>query len=404
MRFPDKRARVIAVVSAVAVVAVVHATYAVVPLSALAATVVLRRRGWITLAAAAGVTGLIWSAIWFVALRGGHHLDRPPATNEFVKAGNTVVMLTGETVLNGRFYAWLGIVALIPLLVLFQRRNTWIGAMVLGPVALVALPGLATLMVAVLGPGQTKRMWNGIPWSLSLAVLVAELAVAFRGLRLAACAAAVAAAGIAYEQLGMRWLASSAVISGVAVAGTVIVLVLALRRTPIRIDTRHVVSPLPVTALIAAVLAGPVIADAGRVGDVVVNGPAKVEGHYRPRVPAQVIDYFRAHDSWRFPVVLAEPYIAYQLAGQSTVYAFAVPEERSRAEPKVAAGLRRDLASQFLSPATRPDVRGKVMDRYRVSYVVTNAAALRKSETAMSREPGLHRVLHVGSWSVYARR
>ena len=48
------------------------------------------------------------------------------------------------------------------------------------------------------------------------------------------------------------------------------------------------------------------------------HGPSISES--QPRLPEPVIGFFRQHDGAPFPVVLAEAYIGYQLAGEATVY------------------------------------------------------------------------------------
>jgi hypothetical protein len=94
------------------------------------------------------------------------------------------------------------------------------------------------------------------------------------------------------------------------------------------------------------------------------------------------------------PVVLASPDLSYRLVGSADVYAVAVPEVRSRAEPKNHPAQRRAAVARFLDPATGEPLRRSIADRYDVRYVVAGAPGRRPSATAreLARDPAFRRL------------
>jgi hypothetical protein len=151
----------------------------------------------------------------------------------------------------------------------------------------------------------------------------------------------------------------------------------------------------------AALLAGAVVQNAGATVRQVVNGFSSSDTGLLPRVPGGVIAYFREHAGGTVPVVLAEPYAAYQLVGQSTVYGVAMPEERTRAEPRNNPRARRRAASQFFLDSTSQSLRTRILESYGADYVVLNADDRPLSAQALAAQPDLKLVLEEDGWIVY---
>jgi hypothetical protein len=112
-------------------------------------------------------------------------------------------------------------------------------------------------------------------------------------------------------------------------------------------------------------------------------------------VPPGIIPLLRqvAADG-HLPVVLAAPDLSYRLVGSADVYAVAVPEVRSRAEPKNHPAQRRAAVARFLDPATSERARRAIADQYDVRYVVAGARGRRPSATArpLARDPAFRRL------------
>jgi hypothetical protein len=91
------------------------------------------------------------------------------------------------------------------LLVVRDRRYAFAASLAAGALALSALPGMTLLLSDVIGNGQTRRVWAGIPWEYLPALVFAWVAVRERGGRLAAVAAVLAASSIAVQHWSILW-------------------------------------------------------------------------------------------------------------------------------------------------------------------------------------------------------
>ena len=81
--------------------------------------------------------------------------------------------------------------------------------------------------------------------------------------------------------------------------------------------------------------------------------------------------FFRDHDH-PIPVVLGEEHRLYELIGDATVYAQALPEARTRAEPKPMLPARRQDELEFFTPGTSDARRAEIIRRWDVDYVMVD--------------------------------
>jgi hypothetical protein len=201
--------------------------------------------------------------------------------------------------------------------------------------------------------------------------------------------------------------------------GCVVAAVLALRRRRPPAGGRRPQAPvIAVVVLFAAVMAGPVREDGRAVADGLAHG--KTQQHLLNQVSPGLVAFVRAHDGG-FPVVLA-PFkasyadwytgVAYQLVGRSDVYAVAIAELHTRANPRDDPVARRDAVRAFLDPGTSEGAREAILARYAVTYVVVDLKTAAAAVTAaVARDPRLRRVYRdpptpadQGRFVVYARR
>jgi len=398
--FDSRTARVLLL--AVASIAIVHATYAVVPLACIAAVVILTRRGWRLLAAAVTATAVIYAVIWAVALRGGAPgPPQPPILNSvFATWGSHPLVAQAGWMLDGRLYVAVAVLALVPLLLFYRRRHAVSAAVLAGALALCSLPAVPALLTEVFGYGQVKRLpRSGLPWALTAAIVVVELAAVTGTLRrLLPVAAGLVLASLGYQALAPEGAAATALITAIAVAATVAVVAIAVRRLPVRLNPASPAAMAAVALLAAASLAGSLRADHAYLTDTIENGPALPRS--LPSVPAAVVNWCRGHDDG-FPVVLAEPAIGYQLAGECDIYPLALPQERSRGELRNAPAARARSVNIALRPGASRTLRSHILDRYHVGYIVVNTASTPHAAAALAGDPRISPVLQDGDWSVY---
>ena len=277
-------------------------------------------------------------------------------------SGHTLNLQSWLTV-HARFEFVLAMLALVPLFVLWRRRHALTAALMAGPFVLVSMPGPMLAVHSVFGAGQARRLWDGIPWWVVTAAALAEIGRRFAGLRLAVAVAALAVASYLFENQApgvLDWTAL-AMIAATAALVTMIWIALRARAT----DPQPVPAP-PVLAtllLTAATLAGSVGMNGSAAAHTLRHGT--LIGGSTIRLTPGLISYMRAHDAG-FPVVLAEPYAAYELSGEADVYVVALPEVRTRAEPKDLPKQRRDAVGVVLSPSLddrRPQWRAATLRR-----------------------------------------
>lgn len=145
-----------------------------------------------------------------------------------------------------------------------------------------------------------------------------------------------------------------------------------LEKLEARLDRRTFLrgSALAAAALVAATLVGPVALYSDHVLDAAEAGP------HRParqdlvvEITPGVVRWFAQHDD-PIPTVLGEPHRVYELVGKVPVYAAALPEARTRAEPKIDTVGRRQDSEAFFDPSTTPEQRHAILERRHVDEVL----------------------------------
>jgi len=101
-------------------------------------------------------------------------------------------------------------------------------------------------------------------------------------------------------------------------------------------------------------------------------------------------------------VVLGEEHRVFELLAYANVYAAALPEARSRAEPKVDTEMRRELVDRFLTPGTSTSERDTILRRLDVNYVLVDTQGQASVAPQILALPGL-RVVYRGPRFVILR-
>ena len=212
----------------------------------------------------------------------------------------------------------------------------------------------------------------------------------------------VAAASLAYQAWVPEGDPLTFAIAALTVAGVAVSAWPALRGRNARMNAAAPAALGAVALLAIALIAGSVRSARSDVVSDLRHGPSINES--QPRLPEPVIGFFRQHDGAPFPVVLAEAYIGYQLAGEATVYPMALPLERARGEPRNMPVARKRAVNIALQPGTSPAARAAILDRFQVRYLLVNTKTTPTAVAALSADPGLREVFRYGDWAAYARR
>jgi hypothetical protein len=341
-----------ATMAAVAVIALVHPTYAAP-----------------SLAIAAGIALGSWRA----------HLRMH--SDEFLHHGSRAILMYPWAPVFGRGYV---LVAIIGLILLARYRDTLptAGAM-LAPLVLLLLPGLSTAVLAVSGMGQFHRFWQVLPWPAVLAA-TACVAAGLLGWRRALPAALVLAVVMTVLRVEHSfWRQPTSIVVVAALIGVLVALIM---------RPRKIVEAGPwwvSSLLVAAVMLGPVWVGVGRVWDEAKAGPHRaVREDLRTVLTPDVWNYFRGVQGPP-PVVLGEDHRLFELLAYADVYAAALPEARSRAEPKVDTAGRRQDELTFFDPATTAAERTKVIDRLHANYVLLDTQGQSDVAPQILSQPGL---------------
>jgi hypothetical protein len=397
---PVDRLLTAAVCAAVLTVSLVHPTYALALLAIVAGAVACSRQAWRCLVVASVLTAAVFGAIWFAALRGGTPGPQRPirAHNYWIVDGHPVA-LAGDWIIHSRVEALASILLVVPLLVSGRRRWAIAASLEAAALALVALPGVTTLVVATIGNGQPRRLWAGIPWEYLPALALVYVASRMRGARLMAAAAGIAAVSIllGWQGLATAWL--TIVTSGSAVVATAVVAIRFARRGSLGGDHDHRAAPAYALLLMLALMAGGFLQDGRHTASVAVHGlRGPTLSH---RLTPGLISWMRQHDQAPFPVVMAPlrsgrddlfTGLAFELIGEADVYAVGLPSSRTRAEARNDPERRRSDVVAFFDPATSEAARLAILDRYNVSYVVVDLKRTGRMATAISRSPFLEPV------------
>jgi hypothetical protein len=102
-------------------------------------------------------------------------------------------------------------------------------------------------------------------------------------------------------------------------------------------------------------------------------------------------------DVWRYfrrlhgppPVVLGEDHRVFELLAYADVYAAALPEARSRAEPKVDTAGRLDDEVRFFDRKTTAAERTSLIDRLHADYVLLDTQGQSDVAGQILTQPGL---------------
>ncbi len=401
IRAPGDRPVRFAAIAGVLTIAIVHPTYAVPVLASIAAAVFVTRRAWWMLAGSALVTIVVFAGVWLVALRGAaQQPGRPTVGSDFVLLSGHTLNLQSWLTVHSRFEFVLAMLALVPLFVLWRRRHALAAALMAGPFVLVSMPGPMLAVHAVFGAGQARRLWDGIPWWVVTAVALAEIGRRLAGLRLALGVVVLAVASYLFSNQVPGVLNWTGLAMIAATAAFVTMAWIALRA---RDADPQPVPPPPVVAtllLTAATLAGSIGINGSAAAHTIRNGTSI--GGSTIRLTPGLISYLRAHDAG-FPVVLAEPYSSYELSGEANVYVVALPEVRTRAEPKDRPKVRRDAVGVVLSPASTTAARNAVLSKYDVRYVLINTRSAGRALAPLRADPELQEVYRSGDWVLFRR-
>ena len=410
MRSPDDRRLIGATTAGVCCVAFVHPTYVVPVLAVIVSACVLGRRAWYGLAAAFAGAALILGWIWWVALRGTHEPKpasgqwRVATPRDYVFIHGHAVASTATDIVNGSIPFLFALVAL-PVLLLWDRRRYALGASLMaGPLVLVAFPGFAAVNLKLMGVGQTHRLPAAIPWTFTAAVGLALIACTkrrlpvFGGLALAVVAAAALLVPSEHFWHHRAW--SWIPVTPVAVVVAGITIWYLVRR--LRAGVEHPGRAITITMVLTLLVLAPGLAkNAHRLAHDLRHGIPTPRT--RP-VPAALLPLLKpvAADG-HLPVVLGPADLSYRLVGAADVYVVAVPEVRSRAEPKNHPVARRHAVNTFLKPTTPESTRRAIAEHYDVRYVVVSAPGPNPSPTAAQLEvdPLFHRLatIHDGGFT-----
>jgi hypothetical protein len=388
--------------AAVTVIALVHPTYAA-PCLAIAIGIALG--SWRAhlrmppvaleaLAAAFVASGAVAAWIWWVAIDGGHRRSIITHSDEFLHHGARAYLMYPWAPVFGRGYVLVAIIGLV-LLVRFRDLLPAAGAM-LAPLVLLLLPGLNTVVLAAMGMGQFHRFWQVLPWPEGLAA-VACVAAGVLGRRRALALALVLA--VLMDRLREQhsfWREPASIVVVAALLAVAVALV---------VRPRKMVEAGPwwlAALLVAAVMLGPVKHGYERVADEAQAGPHRPAG---PDLATQLTP-----DVWRFfrsmpgprPVVLGEDHRVFELLAYADVYAAALPEARSRSEPKVDTQLRLALELRFFDPHTSAATRSSILKQLQVDDVLLDLKGQASVAPQILAQPGL-RVIYRGPRFVILR-
>jgi hypothetical protein len=378
--------------AAVTVIAFVHPTYAA-PCLAIAAGIALG--SWRAhlrmppvaleaLGASLLASGAVAAWIWWVAIDGGHRREIITHSDEFLHHGARALLMYPWAPVSGRGYVLVAIVCLIAL-VRFRDILPAAGSM-LAPLALLLVPGVNTVVLAASGMGQFHRFWQVLPWPVVLgagACLGAGLLGPRRALPLAA---ALAVLMLELRDHGAFWRAPASWVVVIALVAVIVALVPRPRRM---VES----GPWWLAAiLVTAVMVGPVLRGSDRIWQEAKAGPHRpARTDLATVLTPDVWEWFRRQPGPP-PVVLGEEHRVFELLAYADVYAAALPEARSRAEPKVDTTTRRQEVDSFFNPGTTTAERTAILHRLDVDYVLLDTQGQASVAPKILAQPGLTQV------------
>jgi hypothetical protein len=360
-----------AALAAVVTIALVHPTYAIPWLALTAGLVVAAWRAHTsiprvaigTLASATAVSAVIAAWIYWIAIRGGVRHTILTHSDEFVHHGTRATLMYPWAPVYGRGAVLAGIV-LSPLLARYRTLLPIAGAM-LGLLLLLLTPGLNTLLIPIVGMGQFHRFWQVLPWPIAVAAGCCVLA---RLLGRWAWPVALVVAALSYYLRGDQefWREPTSIVVVAAILVTIVSFAWPQRSSIVRGPV------LTSTVLVLAILYGQVHHGVGTVLDEMRAGPHRAPpSALAVLISPGAVHWFRDHDH-PIPVVLGEEHRLYELIGYANIYAQALPEARTRAEPKADAPERRQDEIKFFTPGTSDARRAEILHRWGVDYVMVD--------------------------------
>ncbi|MDX6593912.1 MAG: hypothetical protein QOJ13_3108 [Gaiellales bacterium] len=377
IRTPADR-RLQAVVSGGAlVVAIVHVSYAVPLLALMAGAVAVSRRAWAGFLGMVIATAGVAAFVWWVALHGypepviGEGRWQRATSDAFVFVAGHPVSLNAQTITEHRVGTLITVAAIIPLLVWRAPKLAFPAALAAGVLCLVAIPGLAPVLNATVGVGQTHRFGDAIPWPFVVAFLAA-LAVkeATRRWIVPVGVFLAVMAAIGPDRVKSFWdVAPSVPTTPVAVAAVLAAgwyLVRGVRALP---PSPVQVMVIPTVLVAIALVALPDPSAIRTVSKNLVHGRPVGES---VGMPAELVDWIDQHGG-TMPTVLSDELRSYRLGAHADVYVVAVPEVRTRANPASNPEERRQDVRRFLAAATPEAERLAIIDKYAVDIVIAPA-------------------------------
>jgi hypothetical protein len=386
-----------AIVAATLVVTLTHPTYGIAAAGLVVGATALQRRGARTAAAATATVLVVAAGIWWFALHGAPRLPvHRSALATLTRFHHQPIALRGGTVVHGRFEPLAALVA-TPLLALAAgRRYLAAAGLAAVPLALVALPGVATALAPIVGPGQFRRMWFAIPWVMltALALAVAVERLDRRHIPAVALALPLAAASIVVERMNGLWGWPMSTIVSLAAAVLLAIVAIGVIRGPGAPAFRVPRATLaPMLLLTLALAAGPLLRFGPNAEAALRHGPSANAG---AGLPGPLVRALRARTATAPEVVLASPALAYRMVAEADLYAVALPLPRSRADIRNHPLARVEAVHRFFSPRTTPAQRAAILHRFRVDLVVARGAGARLA----SLTPGVRLATRAGGYVV----
>jgi len=390
-----------AVVAATLVITLTHPTYGVAAAGLVVGAAALQRRGTRTAAAATATVMVVAAVIWWFALHGAPRLPvHQAALATLTRFDGHPIALRGGTIVHGRFEPLAALIA-APLLALAAgRRYLAAAGLAALPLALVALPGVATVVAPIVGPGQFRRMWFAIPWVMLVALVLAVAVERLNRKQIPAWAAALplAAASIMVEGIHGIWgWQMTTLVTLTALAMAAIVAVVLVRGPCAPAFRAPQVTLAPMLLLTLALIAGPLLRFGPNAMAAVGQGPSANAG---AGVSPPLVQALRDRTTTGPVVVLAPPALAYGIVAEADVYAVALPLPRSRADLQNRPLARVDAVHRFFSPQTPAARRAAILRRYRVSLVVARGSNARLA----SLTPGVEMAARVGGYILFQVR
>jgi hypothetical protein len=401
------RSRVIEslVVATVIVITVCHLTYVPPLLIGLVVIAAFNPELWRATIASTVASLVVVAIIYLTAVHGSG--PSPPVKvpdGVFVTAGGHRIMLSGSQVFNHRAEAVLGLVAVIWAV---RRPRTPLGMLALLTTVIYlmcTIPGVTTVFSALVGPGQAGRYWEMLPWPY---ILGPAIVLAARSRNAVIVIGIAAIVSLVLERTSLLYANAATVISSLGLLVLIASVVQAIARSRRRRRPSHEynegrgtgASLALALGLAAAVLIGSISEHAHEVSASTIYGKGQPNTVDQP-TPG-VLRFFRSRPG-PLPVVLS-PFgarwtnwysgIAYELVGESPVYAAAISNYHTESERRDQPARRRLDTARFLRPGTSRAERQAILARWHVSYV---AVDLNNASPRLVREldadPALRRV------------